>query len=242
MGDITKYTIIADSVYNCIMGMYNAFISMYVKKGNRVYFPAPNVDLRYYTKGYLDGRDPDENIIQGCYSYEEVKCLWHQHNLAFNIFKYDGDRPEMSVYVLLHEFAHYLHSLYESILLKECRKRGVEPIYSEIGEDIMTSSRAVYRKLYFRWDTTLCYEHGLFLRELYLAYNEHIRASIFDFADSCVGFNHLSFEYYKACYIAWRLYFINRHHLRNPPIFSFKDILQYDTPDLTLKLINEVLY
>ena len=100
---------------------------------------------------------------------------------------------------------------------------------------ILSEKRLRYTDYYNTWDYILKQDYNKFLTTFYNDNNEHIDSTYNEFYRMCnMSYEHLSFDFYRACYLCWRLYWESKNKRSNYPMFIFKDILGYDGCDKQL--------
>lgn len=79
-----------------------------------------------------------------------------------------------------------------------------------------------------------------FIESIYVAHGLQNSITMDTFLTKCErSYSHLSFAFYRACYLCWRLYYKDRKRGIIP--FAFRRILGYDSDDLQQQLVYEVL-
>lgn len=100
---------------------------------------------------------------------------------------------------------------------------------------VLSEKQLRYTDYYNIWDTTLKQDYNKFLTAFYEDNNKHIDITYNEFYRMCnMSYEHLSFDFYRACYLCWRLYWESKNKRSNYPMFIFKDILGYDGCDKQL--------
>lgn len=157
------------------------------------------------------------------------------HTLIFNAIYCDSWNDDyyhegqcVDVNTILHEFAHYINKC-DYIVLRNI----IERYNGNIDVDSILSEKQMrYTKSYNTWDYILKQEYNEFLTAFYNDNNKYIDTTYNGFYHMCnMSYEHLSFDFYRACYLCWRLYWESKSKRRDYPMFSFKDILGYDGHD-----------
>lgn len=233
MTDNVRYYLYPNMVFNKVKRMYKKFISEYINKDYIHEFPQPTTFVSYYN---LDMLEHDVNQL-GWSVYDP--SLNNPHTLIFNAIYCDSwndddwhDGQSIDVNTILHEFAHYINKCDHMILrdIIECHNGDIDV------DAILSEKQLRYTDYYNTWDTILKQDYNKFLTQFYndnnsnLAItNKHIDITYNEFYRMCnMSYEHLSFDFYRACYLCWRLYYESKNKRSNYPMFIFKDILGYD--------------
>ena len=231
MTDNVRYYLRPSAVFNKVKRMYKKFISEYINKDYIHEFPQPTTFVSYYN---LDMLTRDVNQL-GWSVYDP--SLNNPHTLIFNAIYcnswnddwYDGQ--SVAVNTILHEFAHYINKC-DHVILRDIIERHNGNIDVDV---ILSEKRLRYTDCYNTWDTILKQDYNKFLTTFYNDNNEHIDITYNEFYRICnMSYEHLSFDFYRACYLCWRLYWESKNKRSNYPMFIFKDILGYDGCDKQL--------
>lgn len=243
MTDNVRYYLQPSMVFNKVKRMYKKFISEYINKDYIHEFPQPTTFVSYYN---LDMLEHDVNQ-QPSHSHERVNgcnylgwsvydpSLNNPHTLIFNAVYSKSwndddwnDGQSVDVNTILHEFAHYINKC-DHVILRDIIERHNGNIDVDI---ILSEKRLRYTDYYHIWDTTLKQDYNKFLTTFYDDNNKHIDITYNEFYRMCnMSYEHLSFDFYRACYLCWRLYYESKNKRSNYPMFIFKDILGYDGCD-----------
>ena len=253
MTDNVRYYLCPSMVFNKVKRMYKKFISEYINKDYIHEFPQPTTFVSYYN---LDMLEHDVNQ-QPSHSRERVNgcnCLgWsvydpslkNPHTLIFNAVYSKSwndddwhDGQSVDVNTILHEFAHYINKCDHVIL-----RYIIERHNGDIDVDTILSEKQLrYTDYYNIWDITLKQDYNKFLTTFYNDNKNRIDIAYNEFYRMCnMSYEHLSFDFYRACYLCWRLYWEqpdgckkSKNKRSNYPMFIFKDILGYDGYDKQL--------
>lgn len=235
MTDNVRYYLQPSMVFNKVKRMYKKFISEYINKDYIYEFPQPTTFVSYYNLNELK-----HNVNQLGWSVYDPS-LKNPHTLIFNAIYCDSwndddwhDGQSVDVNTILHEFAHYINKC-DHVILRDI----IERHNGNIDVDsILSEKRLRYTDYYNIWDTTLKQDYNKFLTTFYdnnsnLAItNKHTDITYNEFYRMCnMSYEHLSFDFYRACYLCWRLYWESKNKRSNYPMFIFKDILGYDGCD-----------
>ena len=229
MTDNVRYYLQPSMVFNKVKHMYKKFISEYINKDYIHEFQMPTTFVSYYN---LDTLEHDVNKL-GWSVYDPT--LNNPHTLIFNAIYCDSwndddwhDGQSVDVNTILHEFAHYINKC-DHVILRDI----IERHNGNIDVDsILSEKRLRYTDYYNIWDTTLKQDYNKFIATFYEDNNEHIDINYNEFYRMCnMSYEHLSFDFYRACYLCWRLYYESKNKRSNYPMFIFKDILGYDGCD-----------
>lgn len=227
-----KYYLHPSKVLNKVKRMYKRFVSKYVNKDYLHEFQMPTTFVSYYN---LDELKHDVNYT-GWSVYDP--SLDSSHTLIFNAIYCDSwnddyyhEGQSIDVNTILHEFAHYINKCDYTVL-----KDIIERHNGDIDVDsIISEKRLRYTEQYNTWDYILKQEYNEFLTAFYKDNNKHIDATYNEFYRMCnTSYEHLSFDFYRACYLCWRLYWESKNKRADYPMFVFKDILGYDGYDKQL--------
>ena len=242
MTDNVRYYLHTNMVFNKVKRMYKKFISEYINKDFIHEFPQPTTFVFYHN---LDMLEHDVNQ-QPSHSRERVDgcnylgwsvydpSLNNPHTLIFNAIYCDSwndddwhDGQSVDVNTILHEFAHYINKC-DHVILRDI----IERHNGDIDVDsILSEKRLRYTDYYNIWNTTLKQDYNKFLTTFY-DNNKHIGITYNEFYRMCnMSYEHLSFDFYRACYLCWRLYWESKNKRSDYPMFIFKDILGYDGCD-----------
>lgn len=212
--------------------MYKRFVSKYVNKDYLHEFQMPTTFVSYYN---LNELKHDSNYT-GWSVYDP--SLNSSHTLVFNAVYYDSwndsnyhDGQCVDVNTILHEFAHYINKC-DYVILKDI----IEQHNGDIDVDsILAEKRLRYTDSYNTWDYILRQEYNEFLTTFYDDNKKCIDTTYNEFYRMCnTSYEHLSFDFYRACYLCWRLYWEGKNKRANYQMFVFKDILGYDGYDKQL--------
>ena len=232
MTDNVRYYLQPSMVFNKVKHMYKKFISEYINKDYIHEFQMPTTFVSYYN---LDTLEHDVNKL-GWSVYDPT--LNNPHTLIFNAIYCDSwndddwhDGQSVDVNTILHEFAHYINKC-DHVILRDI----IERHNGNIDVDsILSEKRLRYTDDYNTWDTILKQDYNKFIATFYEDNNEHIDINYNEFYRMCnMSYEHLSFDFYRACYLCWRLYYESKNKRSNYPMFIFKDILGYDGCDKQL--------
>lgn len=232
MTDNVKYYLQPNMVFNKVKRMYKKFISEYINKDYIHEFQQPTTFVSYYN---LDMLTHDVNQL-GWSVYDP--SLNNPHTLIFNAIYYDSwndddwhDGQSVDVNTILHEFAHYINKC-DNVILRDIIERHDDNIDVDA---ILSEKRLRYTDYYNTWDTILKQDYNKFLTTFYEDNKKHIDSTYNEFYRMCnMSYEHLSFDFYRACYLCWRLYWESKNKRSNYPMFIFKDILGYDDCDTQL--------
>ena len=236
MTDNVKYYLQPSMVFNKVKRMYKKFISEYINKDYIHEFPQPTAFVSYYNLDMLEhdvNQQPNGCNYLGWSVYDP--SLKEPHTLILNAVYSkswnDDDWHEgqnVDVNTILHEFAHYINKC-DHVILRDI----IERHNGNIDVDAILSEKKLrYTDYYNIWDTTLKQDYNKFLTTFYNDNNKHIDITYNEFYRMCnLSYEHLSFDFYRACYLCWRLYYESKNKRSNYPMFIFKDILGYDDCD-----------
>ena len=220
-------------VFNKVKRMYKKFISEYINKDYIHEFQMPTTFVSYYNLDKLK-----HNVNQLGWSVYDP-ALNNPHTLIFNAIYCDSwndddwhDSQSVDVNTILHEFAHYINKC-DHVILSDIIERHNGNIDVD---DILSEKRLRYTDYYNIWDKILKQDYNKFLTAFYNDNNKHIDSTYNEFYRMCnMSYEHLSFDFYRACYLCWRLYWEqpdgckkSKNKRSNYPMFMFKDILGYD--------------
>lgn len=231
MTDNVRYYLQPSMVFNKVKRMYKKFISEYINKDYIHEFPQPTTFVSYYN---LDMLGHDTNQL-GWSVYDP--SLNNPHTLIFNAIYCDSwndddwhDGQSIDVNTILHEFAHYINKC-DHVILRDI----IEQHNGDVDVDsILSEKRLRYTDYYNIWDTILKQDYNKFIATFYEdnKSKKHIDITYNEFYRMCnMSYEHLSFDFYRACYLCWRLYWESKNKRSNYPMFIFKDILGYDGCD-----------
>lgn len=231
MTDNVRYYLQPSMVFNKVKRMYKKFISEYVNKDYIHEFPQPTMFVSYYNLNELK-----HNVNQLGWSIYDPS-LNNPHTLIFNAIYCDfwnddwHDGQSVDVNTILHEFAHYINKC-DHVILRDI----IERHNGNIDVDaILSEKRLRYTDYYNTWDYILKQDYNKFLTAFYNDNNEHIDITYNEFYRMCnMSYEHLCFDFYRACYLCWRLYYESNNKRSNCPMFIFKDILGYNGCDKQL--------
>lgn len=232
MTDNVRYYLQPSMVFNKVKRMYKKFISEYINKDYIHEFPQPTTFVSYYNLNELK-----HNVNQLGWSIYDPS-LNNPHTLIFNAIYCDSwndddwhDGQSVDVNTILHEFAHYINKC-DHVILSDI----IERHNGNIDVDATLSEKRLrYTDYYNTWDYILKQDYNKFLTAFYNDNNEHIDITYNEFYRMCnMSYEHLSFDFYRACYLCWRLYYESKNKRSNYPMFIFKDILGYDGCDKQL--------
>lgn len=230
MTDNVRYYLQPSMVFNKVKRMYKKFISEYINKDYIHEFQQPTTFVSYYN---LDELKHDVNQL-GWSVYDP--SLNNPHTLIFNAIYCDSwndddwhDGQSVDVNTILHEFAHYINKC-DHVILRDIIERHNGDI--DVNA-ILSEKLARYTDYYNTWDTILKQDYNKFIATFYNDNNnKHINITYNEFYRMCnMSYEHLSFDFYRACYLCWRLYWESKNKRSNYPMFIFKDILGYDGCD-----------
>lgn len=241
--DNVKYYLRPSMVFNKVKRMYKKFISEYINKDFIHEFPQPTTFVSYYNLDMLEHDVNQQSNGCNCLGWSVYDpSLKNPHTLIFNAIYCDSwndddwhDGQIVDVNTILHEFAHYINKCDHVIL-----RYIIERHNGDIDVDTILSEKQLrYTDYYNIWDTTLKQDYNKFLTTFYEDNNKHIDITYNEFYRMCnVSYEHLSFDFYRACYLCWRLYWEqpsgckkSKNKRSNYPMFIFKDILGYDDCD-----------
>lgn len=229
MTDNVRYYLQPSMVFNKVKRMYKKFISEYINKDYIHEFPQPTTFVSYYNLNELKHdvnqlgwsvydpslKNPHTLILNAGYSKSWNDDDWH-------------DGQSVDVNTILHEFAHYINKC-DHVILRDI----IERHNSNIDVDAILSEKQLrYTDYYNIWDTTLKQDYNKFITTFYEDNKEHIYITYNEFYRMCnMSYEHLSFDFYRACYLCWRLYWESKNKRSDYPMFIFKDILGYDGCD-----------
>ena len=232
MTDNVRYYLQPSMVFNKVKRMYKKFISEYINKDYIHEFQMPTTFVSYYN---LDTLEHDVNQL-GWFVYDP--SLNNPHTLIFNAIychSWNGDDwhdgQSVDVNTILHEFAHYINKC-DHVILRDI----IERHNGDIDVDSILSEKQLrYTDYYNIWDSTLKQDYNKFLATFYNDNNKRIDITYNEFYRMCnMSYEHLSFDFYRACYLCWRLYYESKNKRSDYPMFIFKDILGYDGCDKQL--------
>lgn len=224
-----KYYLCPSRVFNKVKRMHKKFVSEYVNKDYMCEFQMPTAFVSYYN---LNELKHDVNYT-GWSVYDP--SLSNPHMLIFNAIYCDSWNDEyyhegqsIDVNTILHEFAHYINRCEQAVLMNI-----IEQHNGNIDvDDILSEKHLRYTERYNTWDYILKREYNEFLMEFYRDNSKHIDTTYNEFYRMCnTSYEHLSFDFYRACYLCWRLYWESKNKRADYPMFIFKDILGYDGHD-----------
>lgn len=221
-----KYYLCPSKVFNKVKRMHKKFVSEYVNKDYIQEFQRPTTFVSYYN---LNELKHDVNHT-GWSIYDP--SLGNPHTLIFNAVYCDSwnenyyhEGQAVDVNTILHEFAHYVNKC-DYVVVSDI----IERYEGNIDIDSILSEKHLrYTERYNAWDYILKQEYNEFLTAFYNDNNKHIDITYNEFYRMCnMSYEHLSFDFYRACYLCWRLYWESKSKRANYPMFVFKDILGYD--------------
>lgn len=224
-----KYYICPKRVFNKVKRMHKKFVSGYVNKEYLHEFQMPTTFVSYYN---LNELKHDVNYT-GWSVYD--RSLSSSHTLIFNAIYCDSWNEDyyhegqcIEVNTILHEFAHYINKCDYMVV-----KNVIERYDGNIDVDsILSEKRLRYTESYNTWDYILKQGYNEFLTAFYDDNNKLISTTYNEFYRMCnMSYEHLSFDFYRACYLCWRLYWESKNKWADYPLFVFKDILGYDGHD-----------
>ena len=236
MTDNVRYYLQPSMVFNKVKRMYKKFISEYINKDYIHEFQQPTTFVSYYNLDMLEhdiNQQPNGCNYAGWSVYDP--SLNNPHTLIFNAIYCDSwndddwhDGQSIDVNTILHEFAHYINKC-DHVILRDI----IEQHNGDIDVDsILSEKLARYTDYYNTWDTILKQDYNNFIATFYNDNNKHINITYNEFYRMCnMSYEHLSFDFYRACYLCWRLYWESKNKRSNYPMFIFKDILGYDGCD-----------
>ena len=246
MTDNVRYYLQPSMVFNKVKRMYKKFISEYINKDYIHEFQMPTTFVSYYNLDMLThdvNQQPNGCDCLGWSVYDP--SLKNPHTLIFNAIYCDSwndddwyDGQSVDVNTILHEFAHYINKC-DHVILRDI----IERHNGNIDVDaILSEKRLRYTDYYTTWDYILKQDYNKFLAQFYEDNKEHIDVTYNEFYRMCnMSYEHLSFDFYRACYLCWRLYWEqpggckkSKNKRSNYPMFIFKDILGYDGCDKQL--------
>ena len=223
-----KYYLHPSKVFNKVERMYKRFVSKYVNKEYSHEFQMPTTFVSYYN---LDKLKHDVNYT-GWSVYDP--SLSSPHTLIFNALycdSWDDNWHEgqcIEVNTILHEFAHYINKC-ECGIIRDIIQRHNGDIDAD---SVLSEKQMRYTESYNTWDYILRQGYNEFLAQFYDDNKGHINTTYNEFYRMCnMSYEHLSFAFYRACYLCWRLYWESKNKRADYPIFMFKDILGYDGHD-----------
>lgn len=231
MTDNVRYYLQPSMVFNKVKRMYKKFISEYINKDYIHEFQQPTTFVSYYN---LDTLEHDVNQL-GWSAYDP--SLKNPHTLIFNAIYSNSwndddwhDGQSVDVNTILHEFAHYINKC-DHVILRDI----IEQHNGNIDVDSILSEKLLrYTDYYNTWDTILKQDYNKFIATFYEdnKSKKQIDITYNEFYHMCnMSYEHLSFDFYRACYLCWRLYWESKNKRSNYPMFIFKDILGYDGCD-----------
>ena len=239
MTDNVRYYLQPSMVFNKVKRMYKKFISEYINKDYTHEFPQPTTFVSYYNLDMLEhdvNQQPNGCNHLGWSVYDP--SLNNPHTLIFNAIYCDywndddwHEGQSVDVNTILHEFAHYINKC-DHVILRDI----IERHNGNIDVDsILSEKKLRYTDYYNIWDTTLKQDYNKFLTTFYDDNKNCIDITYNGFYRMCnMSYEHLSFDFYRACYLCWRLYWESKNKRSNYPMFIFKDILGYDGCDKQL--------
>ena len=227
-----EYYLNPNRVFNKVKRMYKRFVSEYVNKEYIHEFQMPTTFVSYYN---LNELKHDVNYL-GWSVYDP--SLDSQHTLIFNAIYCDSwnddyyhEGQSIDVNTILHEFAHYINKC-DYVIIKDIIEQHNGDI--DVGS-ILLEKRLRYTERYNTWDYILKQGYNEFLTAFYndnTITNKRIDVTYNEFYRMCnTSYEHLSFDFYRACYLCWRLYYESKNKRADYPMFTFKDILGYDGHD-----------
>lgn len=236
MTDNVRYYLQPSMVFNKVKRMYKKFISEYINKDYIHEFQMPTSFVSYYN---LDMLEHDINTL-GWSVYDP--SFNNPHTLIFNAIYCDlwndddwHDGQSVDVNTILHEFAHYINKC-DHVILRDI----IEQHNGNIDVDAILSEKLLrYTDYYNTWDMILKQDYNKFITTFYEDNKKNIDVTYNEFYRMCnMSYEHLSFDFYRACYLCWRLYWEqpdgckkSKNKRSNYPMFIFKDILGYDGHD-----------
>lgn len=224
-----KYYLCPSRVFNKVKRMHKKFVSEYVNKDYIREFQMPTTFVSYYN---LNELKHDVNYT-GWSVYDPSHS--EPHTLIFNAIYCDSwnddyyhEGQNIDVNTILHEFAHYINRCDYAVL-----RDIIERHNGNIDVDSILSEKQMrYAERYNAWDYILKQGYNEFLTVFYKDNNKHIDTTYKEFYRMCnMSYEHLSFDFYRACYLCWRLYYESKNKRSDYPMFVFKDILGYDGQD-----------
>ena len=224
-----QYLLGPNRVFNKVKRMYKRFVSKYVNKDYLHEFQMPTTFVSYYN---LNELKHDVNYL-GWSVYDPT--LSRPHTLIFNAIYCDSwsddnyhDGQCIDVNTILHEFAHYINKC-DYVIMRDI----IERHNGDVDVDSILSERQMrYTDCFNTWDYILRQGYSEFLAQFYDDNKGHINTTYNEFYRMCnKSYEHLSFDFYRACYLCWRLYYESKNKRHDYPIFNFKDILGYDGHD-----------
>ena len=209
--------------------MHKKFVSEYVNKDYIHEFQMPTTFISYYN---LNELKHDVNYT-GWSVYDP--SLSNPHTFIFNAIYCDSwnddyyhEGQSIDVNTILHEFAHYINTCSHAIISDIIKQHNGD---IDVGS-ILSEKQMRYTDSYNAWDYILKQEYNEFLTSFYEDNKEHIGVTYNEFYRMCnTSYEHLSFDFYRACYLCWRLYYESKNKRAIYPMFVFKDILGYDDHD-----------
>lgn len=233
--DVRYYNTAQRSLYK-VKKMYKKFISEYINKDYKHEFPQPTTFVSYYNLDELKhdvNQQPNGCNHLGWSVYDP--SLNNPHTLIFNVFygkMIDCDDELIDVNTILHEFAHYINKC-DHVILRDIIERHSGNVDVD---SILSEKRMRYTDYYNTWDYILKQDYNKFLAQFYEDNKEHIDVTYNEFYRMCnMSYEHLSFDFYRACYLCWRLYWEqpsgckkSKNKRSDYPMFIFKDILGYN--------------
>lgn len=216
--------------------LYNDFKSIYVKSEFQLVFEKPDVFALSYN---LDKIDPNTHTRARC---KYTPCYRNKHTIVYNhCFWRLSDNSELEEniedYIIIHEFAHYITD-YESFRMDKVARCYKQMHISD--ETILKLLKEPYTDEYFDWNDCLWPMWCKFIESIYVEHDLQNSITMDTFLTKCErSYSHLSFAFYRACYLCWRLYYKDRKRGIIP--FAFRRILGYDSDDLQQQLVYEVL-
>ena len=239
MTDNVRYYLQPSMVFNKVKRMHKKFISEYINKDFIHEFQIPTTFVSYYNLDMLEhdvNQQPNGCNCLGWSVYDP--SLKEPHTLIFNAIYCESwndddwhDGQSVDVNTILHEFAHYINKC-DHVILRDIIERHNGNIDVDV---ILSEKRLRYTDYYNTWDTILKQDYNKFITTFYEDNKEHIDVTYNEFYRMCnMSYEHLSFDFYRACYLCWRLYWESKNKRSNYPMFIFKDILGYDGCDKQL--------
>lgn len=236
MTDNVRYYLKPSMAFNKVKRMYKKFISEYINKDYIHEFQQPTTFVSYYNLNELK-----HNVNQLGWSVYDPSFN-NPHTLIFNAIYCNSWNDDdwhagqsVDVNTILHEFAHYINKC-DHVILRDIIERHNDNIDVDT---ILSEKRLRYTDYYNTWDTILKQDYNKFITAFYEDNKEHIDITYNEFYRICnMSYEHLSFDFYRACYLCWRLYWEQHDGCKNSknkrsnyPMFIFKDILGYDGCD-----------
>ena len=229
MTNNVQYLLSPNRVFNKVKRMYKRFTSKYVNKDYLHEFQMPTTFVSYCNLDEL--RHGVKYLGWSVYD----PSLSSPHTLVFNAIYCDSwddnywhEGQCIDVNTILHEFAHYINKC-DYVIIHDI----IERHNGDIDVDSILSEKQLrYTDSYNEWDYILRQGYNEFLARFYDDNKSNIAITYNEFYRMCnMSYEHLSFDFYRACYLCWRLYWESKNKRRDYPIFVFKDILGYDGHD-----------